>query len=78
MANVLCSDGEQDPDILAANAASAALMVSDIPWNGPVGVVRIGRVDGKLVVNPDMDEVINKPIVYITLYFKGILTAVIN
>lgn len=56
MANVLCSDGEQDPDVLAANAASAALMVSDIPWNGPVGVVRVGRVDGKLVVNPDMDE----------------------
>lgn len=57
MANVLCSDGEQDPDILAANAASAALMVSDIPWNGPVGVVRIGRIDGKFMVNPDMDEV---------------------
>ena len=72
MANVLCSDGEQAPDILAANAASAALMVSDIPWNGPVGVVRIGRVDGKLVVNPDMDEVMNKTIVYISLYFKGI------
>eukprot|EP00250_Pteridium_aquilinum_P003497 c13815_g1_i1 orf=897-3683(-) len=56
MANVLCSDGEQDPDVLAASAASAALMVSDIPWKGPVGVVRIGRVGGKLVVNPDMDE----------------------
>ncbi|XP_002976027.2 polyribonucleotide nucleotidyltransferase 2, mitochondrial isoform X2 [Selaginella moellendorffii] len=55
MANVLCSDGEQDPDILAANAASAALALSDVPWNGPIGVVRIGRVDGKFVVNPDMD-----------------------
>ncbi|KAH7298025.1 hypothetical protein KP509_25G023900 [Ceratopteris richardii] len=56
MSNVLCVDGEQDPDVLAACAASAALMVSDIPWNGPVGVVRIGRVEGKFVVNPDMDE----------------------
>ncbi|KAI5075919.1 hypothetical protein GOP47_0009995 [Adiantum capillus-veneris] len=56
MANVLCVDGEQDPDVLAACGASAALMVSDIPWNGPVGVVRIGRVDGKFVVNPSMDE----------------------
>lgn len=55
-ANVLCSDGEQDPDILAINAASAALMCSDIPWNGPVGAVRIGRVRGTFVVNPDMDE----------------------
>lgn len=56
MANVLSSDGEQDPDVMAANAASAALMVSDIPWDGPVGVVRLGRIDGKFVVNPDMDE----------------------
>ena len=62
MANVLCSDGEQDPDILAANAASAALVVSDIPWNGPVGVVRIGRVDGQFLINPDMDEVMNQPV----------------
>ncbi|ERM98540.1 hypothetical protein AMTR_s00113p00140210, partial [Amborella trichopoda] len=56
MANVLSSDGEQDPDVMAANASSAALMISDIPWNGPIGVVRIGRIDGKFVVNPDMDE----------------------
>ncbi|GBG92529.1 hypothetical protein CBR_g55864 [Chara braunii] len=54
-ANVLCSDGDQDPDVLSINAASAALMVSDIPWNGPVAAVRIGRVGGHLVVNPDVD-----------------------
>ncbi|MCO5551036.1 hypothetical protein L7F22_004532 [Adiantum nelumboides] len=56
MSNVLCVDGEQDPDVLATCGASASLMVSDIPWNGPAGVVRIGRVDGKFLVNPSMDE----------------------
>ncbi|XP_031495685.1 LOW QUALITY PROTEIN: polyribonucleotide nucleotidyltransferase 2, mitochondrial [Nymphaea colorata] len=56
MANVISSDGEQDPDVMAANASSAALMISDIPWCGPIGVVRVGRIDGKLVINPDMDE----------------------
>ncbi|KAF9620300.1 hypothetical protein IFM89_011035 [Coptis chinensis] len=56
MASVLSSDGKQDPDILAANATSAALMLSDIPWGGPIGVIRIGRIDGKFVVNPSMDE----------------------
>ncbi|CAA7031392.1 unnamed protein product [Microthlaspi erraticum] len=56
MASVLSSDGTQDPDILAANAASTALMLSDIPWGGPIGVVRLGRIDGQIVVNPTMDE----------------------
>ncbi|CAM9368223.1 unnamed protein product, partial [Hapterophycus canaliculatus] len=41
-----------DPVVVAINAASAALCVSNIPWDGPAGCVRIGRVDGKLVVNP--------------------------
>ncbi|KAH9328275.1 hypothetical protein KI387_000383, partial [Taxus chinensis] len=56
IANVLSSDGDQDPDVMAATAASAALTISNIPWNGPIGVVRVGRIDGKLIVNPDMDE----------------------
>nr|VDC86283.1 unnamed protein product [Brassica oleracea] len=56
MASVLSLDGKQDPDILAANAASAALMLSDVPWGGPIGVVRLGRIDGQIVVNPTMDE----------------------
>ena len=46
------SDGENPLDILAINAASAAIMISDIPWGGPVGAVRIGRIDGEFVVNP--------------------------
>ncbi|TYJ17156.1 hypothetical protein E1A91_A09G032500v1 [Gossypium mustelinum] len=56
MASVLSSDGKQDPDVLAANATSAALMLSDIPWGGPIGVVRIGRICGQFIVNPTMDE----------------------
>ncbi|KAE8668887.1 Polyribonucleotide nucleotidyltransferase 2 [Hibiscus syriacus] len=56
MASVLCSDGKQDPDVLAANATSAALMLSDIPWGGPIGVVRLGRICGQFVVNPTTDE----------------------
>ncbi|CAI8590875.1 unnamed protein product [Vicia faba] len=56
MASVLSSDGKQDPDVLAANTTSAALMLSDIPWGGPIGMVRIGRICGQFVVNPTMDE----------------------
>jgi polyribonucleotide nucleotidyltransferase len=48
----LSSDGENPLDILAVNAASAAIMISDIPWDGPVGAVRIGRIDGKFIINP--------------------------
>jgi polyribonucleotide nucleotidyltransferase len=44
-------------DILAINAASTAVMISDIPWNGPVGAVRIGRVDGQFVVNPTFEQI---------------------
>src|SRR3954468_14576145 len=46
------ADGENDPDMLSLVGASAALMVSDIPWEGPLGAVRVGRVDGKFLVNP--------------------------
>ncbi|XP_061359613.1 polyribonucleotide nucleotidyltransferase 2, mitochondrial [Gastrolobium bilobum] len=56
MASVLSSDGKQDPDVLAANATSAALMLSDIPWGGPIGMIRIGRIFGQFIVNPTMDE----------------------
>src|SRR5436190_10328451 len=52
IAVLLSADLQNDPDILALNGASAALMVSDIPFAGPVGAVRVGRVDGQFVVNP--------------------------
>ncbi len=52
----LSSDGEDQLDILAINAASAALMISDIPWNGPIGAVRIGRINGEFIINPTFQE----------------------
>src|SRR5688572_6669844 len=53
---LLSTDGENDPDILSIIGASAALTVSDIPWDGPLGAVRVGRVDGKFVANPTHAE----------------------
>ncbi|HII94037.1 MAG TPA: polyribonucleotide nucleotidyltransferase, partial [Methanosarcina sp.] len=50
------SNGEDMPDALAGLAASAALAVSDIPFNGPISEVRVARIDGKLVVNPTFKE----------------------
>lgn len=52
----LSADSSNPIDILGINAASAALTISDIPWNGPVGAVRIGRVDGQFIINPTFDE----------------------
>ena len=46
------TDGENPIDILAVNAASAALMISDIPWGGPIGAVRVGMIDDQFVLNP--------------------------
>jgi polyribonucleotide nucleotidyltransferase len=52
VATVLSVDQQNPPNVLAINAASAALAISDIPWDGPIGAVRIGFIDGELVVNP--------------------------
>jgi polyribonucleotide nucleotidyltransferase len=53
----ISADGINPLDILAINAASAAIMISDIPWGGPVGAVRVGRVDGEFVLNPTFAEI---------------------
>ncbi|RME70102.1 MAG: polyribonucleotide nucleotidyltransferase [Chloroflexi bacterium] len=52
----LSSDSQTHLDILAINSASAALMISDIPWGGPVGAVRIGLKDGEFLVNPNTEQ----------------------
>ena len=54
---VLSADQKYDPDILSIIGASAALTVSDIPLTNPVGAVRVGRVDGKLMINPSYEEI---------------------
>ncbi|MCL2025928.1 MAG: polyribonucleotide nucleotidyltransferase [Leptospirales bacterium] len=54
---VLSHDKQNQPDVLAINAASAALSVSGMPFKGPVGAVRIGRLNGEFIVNPTFDEI---------------------
>ena len=56
MAMVLSSDGKNDSDILAMIGASSALSISDIPFNGPIGSVRIGRIKNKFVINPTFQQ----------------------
>ena len=56
MITVLQSDGENMADVLAGVGASAALMLSSIPWNGPIASVRIGRVDSSFIINPTRTE----------------------
>jgi polyribonucleotide nucleotidyltransferase len=56
-ASVLSADGAADPEVLAINAASAALSVSDIPWGGPLGVARVAWINGNLVINPKPKDI---------------------
>jgi polyribonucleotide nucleotidyltransferase len=56
IATVLSADKENDADMVALIAASAALHVSDIPFLGPIAAVRVGRLDGKLVINPQQSQ----------------------
>ena len=56
IASVLSTDVVNEPDVHAITAASAALHISDIPFNGPIAGIRVGRVDGKFIANPTLDE----------------------
>ena len=56
MATVMSVDHDCSPEIAALIGTSAALAISDIPWHGPVGAVKVGFVDGKLVVNPTREQ----------------------
>ncbi len=56
IAFVLSADTENDPDVVAINAASAALTISDVPFQGPIGAVRVGLVNGQFVINPTYSE----------------------
>jgi polyribonucleotide nucleotidyltransferase len=55
----LSTAAENPIDILAVNVASAAMMISDIPWGGPVGAVRVGRIDGTFIANPTFADLEN-------------------
>jgi polyribonucleotide nucleotidyltransferase len=56
IAMVLSADTTNDPDVAGINGASVALSVSDIPFHGPIGAVRVGQVNGEFVINPTYDE----------------------
>jgi polyribonucleotide nucleotidyltransferase len=56
---LLATDLTNEPDVLMVNAASAATLISDIPWNGPIGCVRVGQIDGEFVTNPTHDQMLD-------------------
>ncbi len=56
IATCLCWDSENDPDVVGFLASSISLLISDIPWNGPIAGVRIGRNDSKFIINPTYQE----------------------
>jgi polyribonucleotide nucleotidyltransferase len=53
----LSADGKQPMDIIGVISASASLMISDIPWDGPIGAIRVGRIDGNFIAYPTFDEI---------------------
>jgi polyribonucleotide nucleotidyltransferase len=65
IATVLSADDENDTDTLAMIGASAALSISDLPFEGPIAGVRVGRINGKLVINPKQSEALNSDMNFI-------------
>ncbi len=57
MTNVLSSDGENNPDVISINGASAALSIAPVPFQGPIGAVRVGMIDGELILFPTVAQV---------------------
>ena len=74
VATVLSVDGVNEPDYLASIAASAALHISDIPFNGPVGTLRVGYLNDQWVANPPPAEMVNSKI---DLLVSGVKTGVV-
>ncbi|MFM8316377.1 MAG: polyribonucleotide nucleotidyltransferase, partial [Deltaproteobacteria bacterium] len=74
VATVLSVDGVNEPDYVASIAASAAIHISDIPWNGPVGTLRVGYLNDQLVANPPPGEMANSKI---DLLVSGVKTGVV-
>lgn len=76
VATILSVDQTNPPDVLAINAASAALAISDIPWDGPVGAVRVGCIDGSLVINPMEEDMQNSTLDLVVAGHKEGITMV--
>jgi polyribonucleotide nucleotidyltransferase len=73
---VLSVDQVNAPNILAINAASAALAISNIPWGGPIGAVQIGRADGRFIVNPTEAELASSDLELVVAGHRGGITMV--
>ncbi|MGH6659885.1 MAG: polyribonucleotide nucleotidyltransferase, partial [Sphingomicrobium sp.] len=71
IAQVLSYDGENEPDIVAMCAASAALCLSGVPFMGPIGAARVGYVDGEYTLNPKQEEAANGELVLIVAATGG-------
>jgi polyribonucleotide nucleotidyltransferase len=76
VATILSVDQTNPPDVLAINAASAALAISEIPWDGPVGAVRVGYIDGSLVINPMEEDMQNSTLDLVVAGHKEGITMV--
>lgn len=78
MCNMLAVDGVNDPDVLSINAASAALSLSDIPWNGPVGAVRVGLIEQEVIINPTRKEMQSSSLNLVITATKGNLIVMLE
>ena len=76
IATVLSADDENDPDTLAMIGASAALTISDLPFEGPMSGVRVGRIGGKLVINPRQSELAQSDLNFILAGTKDAIVMV--
>lgn len=76
VSTILSVDQVHAPNILAINAASAAIAISNIPWNGPIGAVKIGMINGELVVNPTEQELLDSTLDLTVAGHKGGITMV--
>jgi polyribonucleotide nucleotidyltransferase len=74
IATVLSADRENDPDVVAMLGASVALEVSDVPFNGPLAGVRIGRIDGQLIMNPTQSQLSNSDM---DIFLSGSRSAIV-
>ena len=80
MANLLAVDGTNFPDVIALNCASAALSLSSIPWNGPIGACRVGYSNSKkeFIINPTRKELVDSSLNLIVAGTKSKLTVMLE
>lgn len=76
IASILSTDGENDADVLAGVGASAALSISDVPFEGPIATVRVAQIDGEFIINPTFKEIENASLEFIVSGSEDSITMV--